>query len=73
MDASPAPRVLLGLPPTVLVGSPQAGPPAALACEDFFHLVNTELVGEGSGGRDEGPLATEGRFWDIHMEPVAPA
>uniref|UniRef100_A0A8D0YFP3 Fanconi anemia group A protein n=1 Tax=Sus scrofa TaxID=9823 RepID=A0A8D0YFP3_PIG len=36
-------RVLLGLPPTVLVGSPQAGPPAALACEDFFHLVNTEL------------------------------
>lgn len=47
MDASPAPRVLLGLPPTVLVGSPQAGPPAALACEDFFHLVNTELVGGG--------------------------
>ncbi|XP_027472901.1 Fanconi anemia group A protein isoform X4 [Zalophus californianus] len=36
-------RVLLGLPPSVLVGSPQAKEPAAPDCTEFFHLVNSEL------------------------------
>ncbi|XP_008048229.1 Fanconi anemia group A protein [Carlito syrichta] len=35
-------RVLLRLPPSVLAGSSQAGP-AAASCEEFFHLVNSEL------------------------------
>ncbi|XP_069320856.1 Fanconi anemia group A protein [Eulemur rufifrons] len=36
-------RLLLRLPPSVLLGSFQAEPPAAPSCEDFFHLVNAEL------------------------------
>ncbi|XP_045843425.1 Fanconi anemia group A protein isoform X3 [Meles meles] len=36
-------RILLGLPPSVLVGSPQAREPAAPDCTDFFQLVNSEL------------------------------
>nr|XP_025716109.1 Fanconi anemia group A protein isoform X2 [Callorhinus ursinus] len=36
-------RILLGLPPSVLVGSPQAKEPAAPDCTEFFHLVNSEL------------------------------
>ncbi|XP_021561324.2 Fanconi anemia group A protein isoform X1 [Neomonachus schauinslandi] len=35
--------ILLGLPPSVLVGSPQAKEPAAPDCTEFFHLVNSEL------------------------------
>ncbi|XP_034880443.1 Fanconi anemia group A protein isoform X3 [Mirounga leonina] len=35
--------ILLGLPPAVLVGSPQAKEPAAPDCTEFFHLVNSEL------------------------------
>lgn len=38
------PRVLLRLPPSVLVGSPQAGQPISPNCEEFFNLVNSELV-----------------------------
>lgn len=40
-------RILLGLPPSVLVGSPQAKQPAAPDCTEFFWLVNSELVGAG--------------------------
>lgn len=36
-------RVLLSLPPLVLVGSPQVEQPAAPGCDEFFHLVNSEL------------------------------
>ncbi|XP_044111456.1 Fanconi anemia group A protein isoform X1 [Neovison vison] len=36
-------RILLGLPPSVLVGSPQASQPAAPDCTEFFWLVNSEL------------------------------
>uniref|UniRef100_A0A452TVY9 FA complementation group A n=1 Tax=Ursus maritimus TaxID=29073 RepID=A0A452TVY9_URSMA len=35
--------ILLRLPPSVLVGSPQAKQPAAPDCTEFFHLVNSEL------------------------------
>ncbi|XP_047566030.1 Fanconi anemia group A protein isoform X4 [Lutra lutra] len=35
--------ILLGLPPSVLVGSPQAKQPAAPDCTEFFQLVNSEL------------------------------
>ncbi|XP_049478743.1 Fanconi anemia group A protein [Panthera uncia] len=35
--------ILLGLPPSVVVGRPQAGQPAAPDCTEFFHLVNSEL------------------------------
>ncbi|XP_042776509.1 Fanconi anemia group A protein isoform X3 [Panthera leo] len=35
--------ILLGLPPSVVVGRPQAGRPAAPDCTEFFHLVNSEL------------------------------
>ncbi|XP_046539282.1 Fanconi anemia group A protein isoform X4 [Equus quagga] len=37
-------RVLLSLPPLVLVGSPQVEQPAAPDCDEFFHLVNSELL-----------------------------
>ncbi|XP_051024574.1 Fanconi anemia group A protein [Acomys russatus] len=36
-------RLLLRLPPSVLVGSPQAGQPVSPSCEEFFSLVNSEL------------------------------
>ncbi|XP_006923489.1 Fanconi anemia group A protein isoform X2 [Pteropus alecto] len=36
-------RILLGLPPSVLVSSPRAEQPAAPNCDEFFHLVNSEL------------------------------
>uniref|UniRef100_A0A8C9KI94 FA complementation group A n=1 Tax=Panthera tigris altaica TaxID=74533 RepID=A0A8C9KI94_PANTA len=35
--------ILLGLPPSIVVGCPQAGRPAAPDCTEFFHLVNSEL------------------------------
>ncbi|XP_078295302.1 Fanconi anemia group A protein isoform X6 [Panthera onca] len=35
--------ILLGLPPSIVVGRPQAGRPAAPDCTEFFHLVNSEL------------------------------
>ncbi|XP_003998418.1 Fanconi anemia group A protein isoform X6 [Felis catus] len=35
--------ILLGLPPSIVVGRPQAGQPAAPDCTEFFHLVNSEL------------------------------
>uniref|UniRef100_A0A8C6H794 Fanconi anemia, complementation group A n=1 Tax=Mus spicilegus TaxID=10103 RepID=A0A8C6H794_MUSSI len=36
-------RLLLCLPPSVLVGGPQAGQPVFPNCEEFFNLVNSEL------------------------------
>ncbi|XP_073911552.1 Fanconi anemia group A protein isoform X4 [Castor canadensis] len=36
-------RLLLRLPPTVLIGNLQAGQPATPTCEEFFQLVNSEL------------------------------
>ncbi|KAK1330595.1 hypothetical protein QTO34_010791 [Cnephaeus nilssonii] len=36
-------RILLGLPPSVLVGHPRAEQPATPDCAEFFHLVNSEL------------------------------
>ncbi|KAM7058376.1 Fanconi anemia group A protein isoform 2-T2 [Molossus nigricans] len=36
-------RILLGLSPSVLVGSPRAAQPTAPDCTEFFHLVNSEL------------------------------
>uniref|UniRef100_A0A8C5Z4K5 FA complementation group A n=1 Tax=Marmota marmota marmota TaxID=9994 RepID=A0A8C5Z4K5_MARMA len=38
-------RLLLRLPPSILVGGLQARQPINPLCEDFFHLVNSELVG----------------------------
>lgn len=38
------PRLLLRLPPSVLVGSPQAGQPVSPNCEEFFNLVTSGLV-----------------------------
>ncbi|XP_038522652.1 Fanconi anemia group A protein isoform X1 [Canis lupus familiaris] len=35
--------ILLGLPPSILVGSPQNKQPATPDCTEFFHLVNSEL------------------------------
>ncbi|MBZ3876319.1 Fanconi anemia group A protein [Sciurus carolinensis] len=43
-------RLLLRLPPSVLVGSLQAQRPAAALCEEFFHLVNSELRNFSQGG-----------------------
>uniref|UniRef100_A0A8C9UM25 FA complementation group A n=1 Tax=Spermophilus dauricus TaxID=99837 RepID=A0A8C9UM25_SPEDA len=37
------PRLLLRLPPSILVGGLQARQPIDPLCEDFFHLVNSEL------------------------------
>ncbi|XP_028736731.1 Fanconi anemia group A protein [Peromyscus leucopus] len=36
-------RLLLRLPPSVLLGSPQARQPVSPNCEEFFSLVNSEL------------------------------
>ncbi|XP_069843921.1 Fanconi anemia group A protein isoform X1 [Dipodomys merriami] len=36
-------RLLLRLPPTVLVGSLKTRQPVTASCEEFFHLVNSEL------------------------------
>ncbi|KAM6177475.1 Fanconi anemia group A protein [Erethizon dorsatum] len=36
-------RLLLHLPPSVLLGNLQGKEPAAPSCEEFFHLVNSEL------------------------------
>uniref|UniRef100_H0WQV8 FA complementation group A n=1 Tax=Otolemur garnettii TaxID=30611 RepID=H0WQV8_OTOGA len=36
-------RLLLCLPPSILIGSIQAKPSTVPTCEDFFHLVNSEL------------------------------
>uniref|UniRef100_A0A5F9CMA1 FA complementation group A n=1 Tax=Oryctolagus cuniculus TaxID=9986 RepID=A0A5F9CMA1_RABIT len=36
-------RILLHLPPSVLIGSIQAEQPVPRHCEEFFHLVNSEL------------------------------
>lgn len=38
------PRLLLRLPPSVLVGSPQAGQPVSPNREEFFNLVTSGLV-----------------------------
>ncbi|XP_057569459.1 Fanconi anemia group A protein isoform X4 [Hippopotamus amphibius kiboko] len=43
-------RVLLGLPPSVLVGGPRAEQPADPNCDDFFHWVNSELRNVSHGG-----------------------
>ncbi|XP_036159204.1 Fanconi anemia group A protein isoform X2 [Myotis myotis] len=43
-------RILLGLPPSVLVGNPRAEQPATPDCAEFFHLVNSELRNLGSHG-----------------------
>ncbi|EPQ04625.1 Fanconi anemia group A protein, partial [Myotis brandtii] len=43
-------RILLGLPPSVLVGHPRAEQPATPDCAEFFHLVNSELRNLGSHG-----------------------
>lgn len=47
-------RILLGLPPSILVGSPQCKQPATPDCTEFFHLVNSELVGVGQQPQDAG-------------------
>ncbi|XP_027266394.1 Fanconi anemia group A protein isoform X7 [Cricetulus griseus] len=36
-------RLLLRLPPSVLMGSPRVGQPVSPNCEEFFNLVNSEL------------------------------
>ncbi|XP_021486884.1 Fanconi anemia group A protein isoform X2 [Meriones unguiculatus] len=36
-------RLLLRLPPSVLVGNPQTRQPLSRSCEEFFDLVNSEL------------------------------
>ncbi|XP_032984859.1 Fanconi anemia group A protein [Rhinolophus ferrumequinum] len=36
-------RILLVLPPSVLIGSPRVEQPTAPDCNEFFHLVNSEL------------------------------
>uniref|UniRef100_A0A8C0JWV1 FA complementation group A n=1 Tax=Canis lupus dingo TaxID=286419 RepID=A0A8C0JWV1_CANLU len=36
--------ILLGLPPSILVGSPQNKQPATPDCTEFFHLVNSEVI-----------------------------
>ncbi|XP_063103921.1 Fanconi anemia group A protein isoform X9 [Cavia porcellus] len=38
-------RLLLHLPPSVLLGKLHAEEPAMPSCEEFFYLVNSELVG----------------------------
>uniref|UniRef100_G1PNC5 FA complementation group A n=1 Tax=Myotis lucifugus TaxID=59463 RepID=G1PNC5_MYOLU len=43
-------RILLGLPPSVLVGHPRAEQAATPDCAEFFHLVNSELRNLGSHG-----------------------
>ncbi|XP_036998687.2 Fanconi anemia group A protein [Artibeus jamaicensis] len=43
-------RVLLGLPASILMGSPQVEPPAAPDCAEFFQLVNSELRNFSHGG-----------------------
>lgn len=40
----PPSRVLVNLPPSLLVGSPQLDLPIP-DCAEFFRLVNSELVG----------------------------
>ncbi|KAM5297919.1 Fanconi anemia group A protein [Glossophaga mutica] len=42
--------ILLGLPASVLVGSPQAEPSATPDCAEFFQLVNSELRNFSHGG-----------------------
>lgn len=60
-------RILLGLPPSVLVGSPQASQPAAPDCTEFFWLVNSELVGAASNlglqGRGVIWFLEDSRMW----------
>ncbi|KAF7469344.1 Hypothetical predicted protein [Marmota monax] len=43
-------RLLLRLPPSILVGGLQARQPINPLCEDFFHLVNSELRNFSSQG-----------------------
>ncbi|XP_077888972.1 Fanconi anemia group A protein isoform X3 [Ictidomys tridecemlineatus] len=43
-------RLLLRLPPSILVGGLQARQPIDPLCEDFFHLVNSELRNFSQGG-----------------------
>ncbi|XP_063169231.1 Fanconi anemia group A protein [Candoia aspera] len=43
-------RILLGLPPSVLVATRKKGGKVAVACEDFFSFVNTELRNSCSRG-----------------------
>lgn len=73
-------RILLGLSPSVVVGSPQARQPTAPDCTEFFHLVNSELVGVGERPGDAGMGVTDHRgltlledarvhLWSL--EPVA--
>ncbi|XP_070119293.1 Fanconi anemia group A protein isoform X6 [Equus przewalskii] len=64
-------RVLLSLPPLVLVGSPQVEQPAAPGCDEFFHLVNSELRNFCSQG---GALSHDitvhfFRLWWPRLEP----
>lgn len=66
----PPRSILLGLPPSVLVGSPRLEQLAAPDCDDFFHLVNSELVGAGQvswavGLR--GYVGTSGWLWKTHQ------
>lgn len=44
------PRLLLHLPPSVLMGNPQTRQPVSPNCEEFFNLVNSELVCENTLG-----------------------
>ncbi|XP_045674531.1 Fanconi anemia group A protein [Phyllostomus hastatus] len=43
-------RILLGLPASVLIGSPRGEPPATPDCTEFFQLVNSELRNLSRGG-----------------------
>ncbi|KAM6430159.1 Fanconi anemia group A protein isoform 2-T2 [Liasis olivaceus] len=43
-------RILLGLPPSVLVATQKKGGEITMACEDFFSFVNTELRNSCSRG-----------------------
>ena len=67
------PSTLLGLPPSMLVSSPRAEQPAAPSCTDFFHLVNSELVGverarSGAGlGAMWAPSTSSGESSGVHL------
>lgn len=67
------PSTLLGLPPSMLVSSPCAEQPATPSCANFFHLVNSELVGveqarSGAGlGAMCAPRAGSGESSGVHL------
>lgn len=62
-----SPRILLVLPPSVLIGSPRVEQPTAPDCNEFFRLVNSELVGAGCVASVHGRshLVTEG--WSLKI------